>query len=91
MLLEHLIDTSLYDSMRKYGINAFEFAVLEEVQEYLVLTSREQYYIDYNDASNRSKGYNICPLLVQAEVENIVKKPKEKCLWLKKVENKVRK
>ena len=49
----------LYNSMRKYGMDAFEFSILEEVEDNLLLTSREQYYIDYFQSYIPEKGYNI--------------------------------
>lgn len=49
--------SELYDDMRLYGIDAFEFDILEECPEEK-LVEREEYYIAlYNTAE---MGYNIC-------------------------------
>lgn len=44
----------------KYGAEAFEFIVLEEVKpERSALVEAEQKWIDYYSASDKSKGYNL--------------------------------
>lgn len=48
----------IYRAIRKYGLNNFEFAVLEQCDE-KILNQREQYYIDLFDATNSDKGYNM--------------------------------
>lgn len=45
----------------KYGIESFEFRVIEPVPDPLNLITREQYWIDKADACNRAKGFNINP------------------------------
>ena len=50
----------LQDAWSKYGKMVFSFAVLERC-EWTMLMQREQAWIDYYDASNRNKGYNMCP------------------------------
>lgn len=45
----------------KYGIDKLRFEILEVVEDKAILIPREQYWIDYYDASNRDKGFNICP------------------------------
>jgi group I intron endonuclease len=47
-------------AFNKYGVKGFEFVVLERTH-ILALIAREQYWIDYFDATNREKGYNVCP------------------------------
>ena len=48
----------LYNAIHKYGVDNFSFVVLEEC-DVNDLYSREQYWIDYYDATNLSKGYNL--------------------------------
>ena len=50
----------LYVSMRKYGIENFKFEVIEEAPKEL-LNEREIYWIQYYDATNPDKGYNLTP------------------------------
>ena len=49
----------LYDSIRKYEINNFEFIILEEIDNVLLLDLREQYWLDYYKAYDREYGYNL--------------------------------
>jgi hypothetical protein len=48
----------LQKSVNKYGIENFEYSILEYCNEEL-LTSKEEYYINYYNSINRNKGYNI--------------------------------
>lgn len=48
----------LYVSMRKYGIENFEFSILEECS-LDILSEREQYWVDVYDTFNPEKGYNL--------------------------------
>ncbi len=50
----------LQKSWNKYGMDNFEFSVIEEV---IIndLLEREQYYINYYNVSNRNDGYNLLP------------------------------
>ncbi len=50
-------DKLLYRAIRKYGLNNFEFEVIEEcsIGE---LDQKEIYWIKYYDSCNRNKGYN---------------------------------
>ena len=50
----------LYNSIRKYGCDAFEFVVVE-VCDPLKLDEREEYWFSFYDVRNPSKGYNILP------------------------------
>ena len=49
----------LYNSFRKYGIGNFEFIVLEEIDNVLLLDQREQYWLDYYKSYDREYGYNL--------------------------------
>ena len=50
----------LYNSIRKYGCDAFEFVVVE-VCDPLKLDEREEFWFSFYDVRNPSKGYNILP------------------------------
>lgn len=45
-------------AMRKYGTNKFYIETLE-ICEVTLLDTREMYYIDLYDSTNKSKGYNV--------------------------------
>ena len=48
---------ALYQSMRKYGIENFIFELIEEIEEYDILSGqREKYWVSYFDSYNN--GYN---------------------------------
>lgn len=49
------------NAFNKYGESNFEFMVLEETTMN-TLIAREQYWMDYYDACNRKRGYNISPI-----------------------------
>lgn len=49
----------LYNAIRCYGIQNFEFIILEEVQNILLLDVKEQYWMDYYKSYDRLFGYNI--------------------------------
>ena len=49
----------LYDSMRCYGIENFEFIVLEWINDVSKLNEREQYWMDYYQSYTPEFGYNI--------------------------------
>ena len=51
--------THLCNAINLYGWDAFEIAVLEEVDDYNLLNDREQYWMDTLEAYNPKKGYNI--------------------------------
>lgn len=51
-------DYPLYRAMRKYGLENFNFEVIEECTKEL-LNEREIYWISYYDATNKNKGYNL--------------------------------
>lgn len=53
------VNHPLYNSIRKYNVQAFEFSILEKVIDELKLNEREQYYIDYFQSYIPEKGYNI--------------------------------
>lgn len=47
----------LYKAIRKYGLDNFEFSIIENVEQ-LYLNDREKYWINYYHSNNRSFGYN---------------------------------
>lgn len=49
-------------AMRKYGFEAFEFSILEKVDDRLKLAEREQFYMDFYHVCDRNIGYNIAPI-----------------------------
>lgn len=50
----------LYNAIRKYGLDKFEFSVVEEVKETALLNARETSWIAYYKAASSEYGYNIC-------------------------------
>lgn len=46
----------LYNAIKKYGVDAFTFEILEYVENY---NEREHYWINYFESTNSNKGYNI--------------------------------
>ena len=51
----------LYSSIKKYGIENFEFIVLEWIEDISKLDEREQYWMDYYKSYNLEYGYNLSP------------------------------
>lgn len=51
---------SLYRAINKYGIENFEFVVLEYITDKEKLTEKEQFWLDYYQSYNPEFGYNIC-------------------------------
>ena len=49
----------LYNSFRKYGIENFEFIIIEEVKDVNMLDLREQCWLDYYQSYLSEKGYNL--------------------------------
>lgn len=49
----------LYKAMRKYGLEHFDFKIIEEDIPENQLNKREQYWIKYYDSHNPNKGYNL--------------------------------
>ena len=47
----------LQNAVNKYGIENFEFCILEELENEIL--EKEGYYINYFDSCNREKGYNL--------------------------------
>lgn len=52
-----------HKAINKYysSVNEIEFDILEEIEEedYILLSKREEYWINYFDTCNREKGYNL--------------------------------
>lgn len=51
-------DYPLYRAMRKYGLENFNFEVIEECSQN-ELNDKEIYWIDFYDSANNEKGYNL--------------------------------
>jgi group I intron endonuclease len=49
----------LQHAVNKYGLENFEFILIEKIKDISKLLEREQYWINYFDAANPEKGYNI--------------------------------
>ena len=56
----HTYRYPLYVAIRKYGLNNFIFEVVEECS-IEILTTREQYWIDYYNSLDSNYGYNLVP------------------------------
>lgn len=52
----------LQNAWNKYGKEAFQFNILEYVQNPEWLIEIEQYWIDFLETANREYGYNICTI-----------------------------
>jgi group I intron endonuclease len=50
-------------AIKKYGIESFNFEVIERVDDLTNLNEREQYWLDYYQAFRRSRGYNRAKLV----------------------------
>lgn len=48
----------LQNAWNKYGENNFEFMILEQCDDNMLII-REQHWIDYYDSMNQNKGYNL--------------------------------
>lgn len=59
----HLTDrynTPLYYAMRKYGIDNFDFTVIEDnINNVVELNEREKYYIEFYNSTSHEDGYNV--------------------------------
>lgn len=53
------INHPLYNSVRKYNIDNFEFIILEEVTNVLLLDQKEQYWMDHYKSYDKNFGYNL--------------------------------
>lgn len=49
----------LYNAINKYGIENFEFNVIEHVKDITKLDEKEQYWIAYYKSNSRDFGYNL--------------------------------
>lgn len=52
----------LNSSCQKYGLENFEFQVIEFLDSTEKLIEREQFWMDKFDSTNKEKGYNKCPI-----------------------------
>lgn len=50
---------SLYNAFRKYGIENFEFIIVEQVHDIAKLDEREQFWINHYKSNDRNFGYNL--------------------------------
>lgn len=50
----------LYNTIRKYGLENFEFDVIEHIEDINKLNECEQYWLDYYKSYDRNYGYNLC-------------------------------
>lgn len=55
------IQHPLYNSIRKYTINNFDFLILDEVADINKLDECEQFWMDYYNSYNPEYGYNLSP------------------------------
>src|SRR3989304_5336374 len=53
------INRHLYTSIRKYGIENFEFIIIEKVDNILLLNQIEQYWMDFYKSYDKKCGYNL--------------------------------
>ena len=51
----------LYHSTQKYGLDNFDFIIIELVTDYMKLDEREQYWMDFYKSYDRNFGYNLRP------------------------------
>lgn len=51
----------LYNALRKYRIENFEFIILETVNDTFLLNKKEQQWLDHYKAYDRNYGYNLRP------------------------------
>ena len=65
----HTYNYPLYRAIRKYGLENFQFTVIEETS-IENLTEEEQYWIDYYNTLNPNLGYNLVPAIDSKKGEN---------------------
>lgn len=56
----HGTNIAFYNAVNKYGWEAFEFSVIEKVDDLEKLNEREQFWIDTFQSFKKETGYNIC-------------------------------
>lgn len=88
----------LQRAFEKYGVDNFEYSVLEEVLESSMLNEREKYWIDYYGGLNSDKNYNLKdPLLNEhsdyvrkklSKVNSGINNPNYGNKWTQKMKNK---
>lgn len=57
LYLKNSRNTHLYNAMRKYGLDKFDFIIIEKCAKD-ELNSREKYWIDFYQTTDSNKGYN---------------------------------
>lgn len=80
-----ILNTPLYQAMRKDGIENFLFEVIEECNQEQ-LNNKEKYWINYYNSTNSNKGYNILKGTHQNNNNNNLSKRTYNSLTLKQVE-----
>lgn len=65
----HTYNYPLYRAIRKYGLENFQFTVIEETS-IENLTEEEQYWIDYYNTLDPNLGYNLVPAIDSKKGEN---------------------
>ncbi|GAB3883429.1 GIY-YIG nuclease family protein [Spirosoma agri] len=53
--------TRFGNALKKYGLDEFIFEVLEQVDDLTRLNEREQFWMDFYQCYDKSKGYNLTP------------------------------
>jgi group I intron endonuclease len=56
------VNEYLQNAWNKYGEDNFDFDILEQVENKVLLLEREQYWMDYYKSYKRNIGYNICSI-----------------------------
>ena len=49
-------------ALNKYGFENFDISILEKVEDYNLIDSREQYWMDYYQSYDLTIGYNVCKI-----------------------------
>ena len=84
LLKEKHINQYLQNAFNKYGLNNFEFWIIEECSEEDLLV-REQYWMDFHVCYDHKYGYNICsksdrPVMPQERREKVAAQRRNKTL-----------
>lgn len=71
-------NNKLQHSWNKHGESAFQFHILEIVDDKTKLIESEQYWLDATQCHMRNKGYNICPTAANCLGRPVSEKTREK-------------